>query len=54
MGMPPTGVNALQETPAARETGSSGPRSAAMIMAVNGMLADVLCIFKTQAGGGRY
>src|SRR5210317_1120498 len=50
MGMPPTGVSALQETPAARETGSSGPRSAAMMMAVKGMLAGVMDIFRIQAG----
>jgi hypothetical protein len=50
MGMPPTGVSALQETPAARVTGSSGLRSAAMIMAEKGILEDVLYIFKIQAG----
>jgi hypothetical protein len=50
MGMPSTGVSALQETPATRVTGSSGPRSAARMTAVKGMLADVLYIFRIQAG----
>jgi hypothetical protein len=42
----------LQETPAALVTGSSGPRSAAMITAEKDMLADALYIFKIQAGEG--
>ena len=36
--MPPTGVKALHETPAARATGSSDVRSPARTMAVNGEL----------------
>jgi len=43
--MPPTGVKALHETPAARATGSSGVRSPARTMAVNGELLLITMSF---------